>query len=117
MDHPEKKTTCLMHSKAIRFPASTEKCKKLLAGPPETVGMKSGYVVLTPGQSVGRHTTGNNEELLVPLSGSGELLVMGQESLRISPGCVLYNPPYTEHDVRNTGSEPLIYIYVVSKAD
>jgi mannose-6-phosphate isomerase-like protein (cupin superfamily) len=117
MVHPEKKTTHLMHSRTIRFPASIAKCTKLLAGPPETASMKSGYVVLKPGQLVGYHTTGSNEELLVPLSGSGELLVTGQESLNISPGCVLYNPPHTEHDVRNTGSEPLIYIYVVSKAD
>jgi hypothetical protein len=30
--------------------------QSLLAGPPQTRGMRSGYVVLRPGESVGEHT-------------------------------------------------------------
>ncbi len=86
----------------------------LLGGPPESVNMRAGYVVLSPGETVGEHSTGNAEEMLIPLSGSGELRVPGCESIAILPGCVLYNPPQTLHNVVNTGSQPLSYIYVVT---
>jgi mannose-6-phosphate isomerase-like protein (cupin superfamily) len=95
---------------AIPFPVPDEHDKRLL----ESSGMRSGYVSLAPGEAVGQHTTGDCEELLVPLSGSGELRIPGQPVLTVAPGRVLYNPPRTGHDVVNTGSEPLVYIYVVA---
>jgi len=64
---------------------------------------------------VGLHNTDECEELLIPLSGEGELIIQSGESLRVCPGCVLYNPPHTEHDVRCTGNAPLEYVYVVTK--
>jgi mannose-6-phosphate isomerase-like protein (cupin superfamily) len=63
---------------------------------------------------VDKHSTGESEEMLIPLSGSGELRVPGQDPLPIAPGRVLYNPPHTVHAVVNTGSEALVYIYVVA---
>ena len=44
----------------------------LLKGAPQTAGMRSSYVRLKPGETVGWHTTGKNEESLVILTGRGE---------------------------------------------
>lgn len=86
----------------------------LLAGPPESVNLHAGYVVLSPGESVGEHSTGSAEEMLIPLSGMGELRIPGLAPIAIQLGCVLYNPPRALHDVVNTGDQPLRYIYVVA---
>jgi quercetin dioxygenase-like cupin family protein len=86
----------------------------LLSGPPESINMRAGYVVLLPGESVDEHSTGNAEEMLIPLVGLGELRIPGLDSIAIRQGCVLYNPPHTSHKVINTGDRPLRYIYVVA---
>ena len=53
---------------------STGDCP-LLNGSPQTSGMRSGFVRLQPGNSVGWHSTGQNEESLVILHGAGEAIV------------------------------------------
>jgi mannose-6-phosphate isomerase-like protein (cupin superfamily) len=105
------------YPRAIDLPTNGEPHLSLLKGAPDSAGMRSGYVRLLPGESVGLHSTEGNEEVVVPLSGTGELRSPGAETLAIHPGRVLYNPPHTPHDVVNTGSEPLCYIYIVAKAD
>jgi len=88
--------------------------QRLLEGKPQTRGMRSGRVFLHPGQSCGQHTTKQNEEMLIFLSGKGLLLIGEKESFQVGQGKVSYIPPNTTHDVKNTGSEPLIYIYCVA---
>ena len=87
----------------------------LLGGPPESVSMRSGLVTLSAGSSVGRHNTGNHEELIIVFEGQGDLQISGQDSLAISAGVAAYCPPDTDHDVVNTGASPLRYIYVVAR--
>ena len=89
---------------------------RLLGGPPESVNMRSGAVTLQPGKSVGKHSTENNEELLVILEGFGVFILNDGSQLEMKVNNVLYCPPFTEHDVKNTGATPLRYIYVVAKA-
>jgi quercetin dioxygenase-like cupin family protein len=79
-----------------------------------SVGMHSGRVVLEPGKEVGKHSTGNHEELIMVLHGEGKLETEGVGKTIIRAGMVAYNPPQTEHNVINTGSEVLAYIYVVA---
>ena len=100
---------------SISLPMNHESRKPLL-DVPETQNMHAGYVNLLPGEVMHEHSTGESEEMLIPLSGSGELRVPGSEPLLVAPGRVLYNPPHTRHAIVNTGSEPLIYIYVVAGA-
>jgi mannose-6-phosphate isomerase-like protein (cupin superfamily) len=88
--------------------------QKLLDGRPKTFGMRSGRVYLQPGQACGQHSTKDREELLVFLSGQGELLIAGLERFDVKEGKVSYIPPQTPHDVRNTGNEPLVYVYCVA---
>lgn len=87
--------------------------QRLLEGKPQTCGMRSGRVYLQPGQACGQHSTEQKEEMLIFLSGRGELLIDEKESFQVGRGKVSYIPPHTCHDVKNTGSEPLIYIYCV----
>lgn len=89
---------------------------RVLSGPPETVTMRSGSVVLLPVKSVGTHSTGDYEEAVIVLAGNGEMRVTGGPVLKLKPYVVAYCPPGTEHDVVNTGSDPLRYVYVVAKA-
>ena len=88
--------------------------QKLLDGKPQTCGMRSGRVYLAPGQACGQHSTANKEEVLVFLAGRGELLIGEKGSFRVGQGKVSYIPPHTEHDVKNIGTEPLVYIYCVA---
>ena len=90
-----------------------EAFQRLLPGEPATRGMKSGAVRLKPGESVGEHSTGLREEALVVLGGQGKLICAGGEAA-LSGGMLLYVPPESRHDVMNTGSEDLMYVYVVS---
>ena len=89
----------------------------LLSGPPETSSMRSGLVTLAPGKSIGAHNTEKYEEMLVPLEGEGELRITGQPPVQIMPGLITYAPSHTEHDVTNTGSKPLRYIFIVARVE
>ena len=90
--------------------------QRLLAGEPQSCGMRSGRVYLQPGESCGQHSTKHNEELLVFLSGQGLMLIGGKDSFEVGKGKVCYIPPNTIHDIKNTGSVPLTYIYCVAPA-
>jgi mannose-6-phosphate isomerase-like protein (cupin superfamily) len=86
----------------------------ILEGAPQTAGMRSGFVRLKPGATVGWHTTGHHEETLVILHGAGAALIDGQPELVFVAPASAYIPPETRHNVKNTGTEPLEYVYVVA---
>jgi len=88
--------------------------QRLFDGEKQTCGMHSGRVYLHPSQNCGQHSTKNNEELLVFLSGRGELLIGKEDCFQVGRGKVSYIPPHTVHDIKNTGGEPLVYIYCVA---
>ena len=87
--------------------------QRLLPGAPATFGMKSGRVYLEPGQDCGVHSTENKEEQLVFLRGQGTAKI-GSEKFEVGAGKICYIPPHTEHNIINTGSEPLVYIFCVA---
>ena len=101
-------------ARSIALPADDRRRLQLLAGPPESRFLRSGYVKLTPGESVGSHSTHEGEELIIPISGQGELAIMGSTRLSLRLGLMAYIPPGTEHDVINTGKDVLEYVYVVA---
>jgi mannose-6-phosphate isomerase-like protein (cupin superfamily) len=78
--------------------------------------VRSGFVRLDPGQTISWHTTGKNEETLVILHGKGKALIGGQVALPFAAPALVYIPPATRHNVENTGSTPLEYVYVVAPA-
>jgi mannose-6-phosphate isomerase-like protein (cupin superfamily) len=91
----------------------------LLKGDPETKSFRSGVVTLAPGKSVGFHNTEKNEEMLVPLEGQGELQfkLTDHAPIAIRPGLITYAPAHVEHNVVNTGSTSLRYIFITAKAE
>ena len=88
--------------------------QRLLDGQPQTCGMRAGKVYLKPGQACGQHSTAEHEETLIFLSGQGELLIGKEERFVVGQGKISYIPPNTVHDVKNTGTKPLVYIYCVA---
>jgi len=88
--------------------------QRLLEGTPQTCGMRSGRVYLEAGKSCGQHSTKDHEELLVFLAGEGVVHIGDDVDLKVGLAKVAYIPPRTLHDVENTGSEPLAYIYCVA---
>ena len=88
----------------------------LLRGASQTAGMRSGFVRLKPGETVGWHTTGKNEETLVVLHGRGEARIEGRSPRAFDAPAMAYIPPATRHNVANTGADILEYVYVVAPA-
>lgn len=86
----------------------------MLEGAPQTAGMRSGFVRLQPGETVGWHTTGQHEEALVILRGEGAALIEGQAQQSFVAPAFAYIPPVTRHNVSNTGKTTLEYVYVVA---
>jgi len=91
-----------------------DKYRRLLGGPPDTAGMKSGYVQLGPGCSVGPHSTGRREEAVVILEGEAEVSFEDHPVIRAGEGMLVYVPADCGHDVKNTGEGILRYVYVVA---
>jgi mannose-6-phosphate isomerase-like protein (cupin superfamily) len=104
------------HQKVVKLDSQERKELRILGGTPESYRMRAGLVVLAPGDSVGRHSTQQNEELLVVLEGSGEMIFGDGSKLPVRANTALYCPPETTHDVVNTGRKALRYVYVVSQA-
>ncbi|HUN60752.1 MAG TPA: cupin domain-containing protein [Candidatus Sulfotelmatobacter sp.] len=86
----------------------------LLKGAPQTSGMRGGSARLKPGESVGWHSTGQNEEALTILRGSGVANIEGHADVPLHANMVAYIPPATRHNVTNTGNEVLEYVWIVA---
>ena len=90
--------------------------QRLLPGPPQTHGMKSGKVFVKPNADCGEHSTEDKEEQLVFLAGKG-IAFIGDQQFDVGAGKVCYIPPQTVHNIKNTSpDEPLIYIFCVAPA-
>jgi len=111
------KSVAQPEAKVIKADLQDKDYVRLLGGPPETFSLRSGAVALQPGKAVGKHSTEVNEELIIVLEGEGAMLLNAGQELLLKVGVVAYCPPDTEHDVKNTGSTVLRYIYVVAKAN
>ncbi|GEM_PF-721084 len=90
--------------------------QEALSGPPESFTMRSGLVTLSPGESAGEHSTESFEELVIVFRGRGEMRIRDGAVLSIGPGRLAYCPPNTTHDVVNTGTSRLQYLYVVAES-
>jgi len=105
-----------LRTKVVELDPLAGEYTRVLGGPPETATMRSGYVVVEPSKSVGKHSTETYEEAVIVFAGVGEMRLSNGSILKLKPYVVVYCPPDTEHDVVNIGSEPLRYVYVVAKA-
>ena len=88
----------------------------LRTGPPLTSGVRGGSVKLEPGESIGWHSTAENEETLVILGGSGVAKIDGYPDMPLSEKMLAYIPPSTRHNVVNNGTQILEYVWIVAPA-
>ncbi|MHB0946658.1 MAG: cupin domain-containing protein [Sedimentisphaerales bacterium] len=84
-----------------------------LMKPPKTHIIHSGRVYLKPGAECGEHSTGDREEMLVFLAGKGQAVIGDNKTLEVGQGKILYIPPQTPHNIKNTSDKPLSYIFCV----
>ena len=66
--------------------------------------MKSGLLVLAPGKSVGKHSTQDHEEMVVVLSGHGQMVLANGNKIDIGTEVAAYSLPGTEQNM--TSSTP-----------
>jgi len=78
--------------------------------------LSAGLVKFFPGSRQGRHVHFGEEQILFALSGRGVHRLNGKEE-EISEGMLIHCPPFSEHEVINTGSEDLVFLitYTPSK--
>lgn len=78
-------------------------------------GLRSGYVILKPKESVGMHNTGPAEEIIFIISGSGLISYGRKNSFKVKKNTIVYIPPKTAHNVSNFGKDLLKYIYTAAR--
>ena len=81
--------------------------------PPDSKIIKSGYVILKPGEEVGEHVTENREEIIVILEGSATVVAEG-ESREIRENEVVFIGNGKRHNVVNESDSLLRYLYIVA---
>jgi quercetin dioxygenase-like cupin family protein len=82
----------------------------------QTENIKSGVVILQPGQEVGKHITENREEVIIVLEGQATVLIY-EKNLKASlvkAGQLVYISQGVQHNVKNNTDKILRYIYLVS---
>ena len=87
--------------------------QRLIDGQEQSLGLKAGRVYLESQQECGVHSTEAREELLVFLSGTGTMIIGDNDTFEIGVGKIAYIPPHTPHNIKNSGSEPLVYVFCV----
>ncbi len=95
---------------------SIEKYQRLVNKDLGSSGLKSGHVVLKAGENIGEHSTNEREEIIIVLRGEGKAVVDKNKIFTIKGNHVLYIPPQTTHDIKNSGKKDLEYVFVTSKA-
>ena len=96
-----------MHIKKLDKPGS-------LLKPPLSQKLKSGLVVLAPGEEVGEHVTDKREELITVLQGDALVMVDGEEPVTVSADHVVFIPAEKKHNIKNNGNGDLKYVYTVA---
>ncbi len=74
-----------------------------------------GLVKISPNSKHERHFHFGEEQVLFTLEGSGIQVIDGEENI-IKPGMIMHCPPYSEHEVINTGDGDLTLIIIYTPA-
>lgn len=86
-----------------------------LLGDSSKKGLRAGLVVLKPKESVGEHKTEHKEEVIIILNGSATIYYGKNKKIKAPQDTFVYIPPETLHDVKNSGSRILRYLYVTAQ--
>lgn len=102
--------------KVIHYNPYTSKYQPILDGETDSVGFYSGIVTIEPNKYGETHSTEIYEEIIVVFEGEGKIKINETGELNIKFGKVAYIPPNTKHQVFNTGTKNLKYIYIATKS-
>lgn len=86
--------------------------RESLLKPPVSEKFRSGCVVLRKDEEVGAHVTDNREEVLLILDGIATVECEGKTETVEAPSFI-YIPKNSRHNVTNTSTKDLRYVYVV----
>lgn len=84
--------------------------------PPKSRALKSGRVILEPGEEIGEHVTEAREELIVVLRGKAKV-IEEDGTIELHEGDTHFISEGKKHNVKNNSDQVLEYIYVVSLFD
>jgi mannose-6-phosphate isomerase-like protein (cupin superfamily) len=78
----------------------------------ETNRLNVTHVRIHPGETVPTHTHADEDQVYYVASGTGFVILDGART-DVSAGSSVLIPLGTEHEITNTGSEPLDYLFFV----
>jgi mannose-6-phosphate isomerase-like protein (cupin superfamily) len=90
--------------------------QSIFKGEKDSVVFYSGVVTLFPDSSAELHNSEIYEEMIITLEGEGELRVPNKGIFPVKFGKIALVPPNTDHQMLNTGTKNLKYIYIATKA-
>jgi len=102
--------------KVVSFHPDSIQYQNLFDGEKDSVVFYSGVVTLIPNQSGEIHSTEIYEEMIITLEGEGQLRILNQKNLDVKFGKIALVPPFTKHQMVNTGTKNFKYIYVAAKS-
>ena len=105
---PKIKVICMQLKGRQRF-------LRLLGDSSKAIGLRSGLVTLKPQELIGEHKTENKEEVIIILKGSATVYYGKGKKIRAPQNTFVYIPPETTHNVKNSGSKILQYVYVTTQ--
>lgn len=103
--------------RVITFDPDTTAYQEIFDGANDSLVFYSGVVTIIPDKSGDLHNTEIYEEMIVVLEGEGQVRITKQKDIDLEFGNIAYIPPHTEHQVFNTGTKNLKYIYIAAKSD
>lgn len=102
-----------MTKPVVKLLKGNNRFKRLLGDSKKKQGLRSGFVVLRPGEFVGEHSTGTKEEIVIVLEGRAHFYY-GKKKVILKESTFLYVPVKTTHNVKNVGQGPLKYVYITA---
>ena len=79
---------------------------RLFGDSSKTKGLRSGFVILKPKESVGLHNTGLSEEVIFIISGSGLVCYGKKNTFKIKKNTFVYIPPQMPKAARRSSVGP-----------
>jgi len=112
----QKEIKKVVEPKVITFNPDSIQYQPLLDGEKDSVVFYSSVVTLAPNKSGKIHNSEIYEEIIITLEGEGQLRILKHKNLDVKFGKIALVPPYTEHQMVNTGTKKFKYIYVATKS-
>jgi len=92
-----------------------QKFLRLLGDKDKDYGLRSGLVTLKPKEFIGEHKTEKKEEVIIVLKGRAIVYYGKRNKIKAATNNFIYIPAETAHNVGNSGSKILQYVYVTAK--